>query len=94
MDGDQAGYRSAIRTLNIAMKILKPGKSLEGLILLLVVIFPEIFFDTGFGIARFKTFMIASLIRIIIRMSICQVTSNRKLAKNIVHKKLTCMLPN
>ena len=29
MDGDQAGYRSAIRTLNIAMKILKPGKSLK-----------------------------------------------------------------
>jgi DNA primase len=29
MDGDQAGYRSAIRTLNIAMKILKPGKSLR-----------------------------------------------------------------
>ena len=29
MDGDQAGYRSAIRTLSIAMKILKPGKSLK-----------------------------------------------------------------
>ncbi len=29
MDGDQAGYRSAIRTLNIAMKLLKPGKSLK-----------------------------------------------------------------
>ena len=29
MDGDKAGYRSAIRTLNIAMKILKPGKSLK-----------------------------------------------------------------
>ena len=29
MDGDQAGYRSAIRTLNIAMKVLKPGKSLK-----------------------------------------------------------------
>ena len=29
MDGDQAGYRSAIRTLGIAMKILKPGKSLK-----------------------------------------------------------------
>jgi DNA primase len=29
MDGDQAGYRSAIRSLNIAMKILKPGKSLK-----------------------------------------------------------------
>ena len=29
MDGDQAGYRSAIRTLNISMKILKPGKSLK-----------------------------------------------------------------
>ena len=29
MDGDKAGYRSAIRTLNIAMNILKPGKSLR-----------------------------------------------------------------
>ena len=29
MDGDKAGYRSAIRTLNIAMTILKPGKSLR-----------------------------------------------------------------
>ena len=29
MDGDQAGYTSAIRSLNIAMKILKPGKSLK-----------------------------------------------------------------
>ena len=29
MDGDQAGYRSAVRTLSIAMKILKPGKSLK-----------------------------------------------------------------
>ena len=29
MDGDKAGYRSAIRTLSIAMTILKPGKSLR-----------------------------------------------------------------
>ena len=29
MDGDQAGYRTAVRTLSIAMKILKPGKSLK-----------------------------------------------------------------
>ena len=29
MDGDKAGYRSAIRTLNIAMNILTPGKSLR-----------------------------------------------------------------
>ena len=29
MDGDKAGYRSAIRTLNIALTILKPGKSLR-----------------------------------------------------------------
>ena len=33
MDGDEAGYRSAIRTLNIAMKILKPGKSLKFILL-------------------------------------------------------------
>ncbi|MDB9762023.1 DNA primase [Alphaproteobacteria bacterium] len=29
MDGDKAGYRSAIRTLSIAMTVLKPGKSLR-----------------------------------------------------------------
>ncbi|MBC8307364.1 MAG: DNA primase [Pelagibacterales bacterium] len=29
MDGDKAGYRSAIRTMNIAMNILTPGKSLR-----------------------------------------------------------------
>ena len=29
MDGDNAGYKSAIRTLNIALPILKPGKSLQ-----------------------------------------------------------------
>ena len=33
MDGDEAGYRSAIRTLNIAMKILKPGKTLKFILL-------------------------------------------------------------
>lgn len=29
MDGDNAGYRSAVRTLNLAIPILKPGKSLS-----------------------------------------------------------------
>jgi DNA primase (bacterial type) len=29
MDGDNAGYKSAVRTLNIAIPILKPGKSLK-----------------------------------------------------------------
>ena len=29
MDGDNAGYKSAVRTLNIALPILKPGKSLQ-----------------------------------------------------------------
>ena len=29
MDGDNAGYKSAVRTLNMAIPILKPGKSLK-----------------------------------------------------------------
>ena len=29
MDGDKAGYRAAVRTLNIALALLKPGKSLR-----------------------------------------------------------------
>ena len=29
MDGDNAGYKSAVRTLNIALPILTPGKSLK-----------------------------------------------------------------